>query len=204
VTPWTIDEPSLRIRRFVVGPYENNVYVVACPRTGEAVLVDAAADADRIVAECADVTVRQVLTTHGHFDHVGAALEVTERLGVPFRLHPADVHPEICDLPIDQPLTDGEVVVIGDVEVAVLHTPGHTPGSSVFAVGDHLLTGDTLFPGGPGATRWDYSSFDTIIGSIRERLFTRADHVSVHPGHGDPTTIGSERPSLDEWVARGW
>lgn len=205
MTPWMIDADGIRIRRFRVGDLENNVYVVACAATGAAVLVDASFEPERIVEECADVEVGQLLTTHGHFDHVAAALPVREALDIPFRIHPADVRSDICDLPVDGHLADGEVVRVGELEVRVVHTPGHTPGSVCFLVGDHAITGDTLFPGGPGATRWDYSSFDTVIESIRSRLFTLPDPTGVYPGHGDGmTTIGAEKPSLQEWIDRGW
>lgn len=201
---WTIDEGAVRIRRLEVGPLENNVYVVACSSTGRALLVDASFDADQIVAACADLEVDQLVATHGHFDHVNAADAVRAALDIPFRIHPLDVTDDICDVPPDGDLADGEVIQVGEIEVRVVHTPGHTPGSVTFLVGGRALTGDTLFPGGPGATRWDYSSFDQIIESVRDQLFVLADDTGVHPGHGDPTTIGAERPSLQEWIDRGW
>lgn len=202
---WMIDADGVRIRRVRVGDLENNVYVVACAATGAAVLVDASFEADRIVEACSDVSVEQVLVTHGHFDHVAAAAEVRTALDVPVRLHPADLRADICELPVDGHLADGELVRVGELEVRVVHTPGHTPGSVCFLVGSHAITGDTLFPGGPGATRWDYSSFDQVIESIRSRLFTLGDGTGVYPGHGDAmTTIGDERPDLQEWIDRGW
>ena len=126
-------------------------------------------------------------------------------MDVPYRIHPADLRPDICDLEPDGHLTDGERIQVGEVDVRIVHTPGHTPGSVCVLVGGHAITGDTLFPGGPGATRWDYSSFDTVIESIETKLFTLPDGTGVYPGHGDRmTTIGTERPDLAEWIDRGW
>jgi glyoxylase-like metal-dependent hydrolase (beta-lactamase superfamily II) len=200
-----VDADGVRIRRIRIGDLENNVYVVACAATGQALVVDASFDAEPIVEACAGLRVDQLVLTHGHHDHVGAADAVRRRMDVPYRIHPADLRPDICDLEPDGHLSDGERIQLGEVEVRIVHTPGHTPGSVCVLVGDHAITGDTLFPGGPGATRWDYSSFDTVIESIETKLLTLPDDTGVYPGHGDTmTTIGTERPDLAEWVARGW
>lgn len=203
--PWFIDDAGILIRRFRTGELENNSYVVASKATGDAVLIDASFEPEVQLAQCADVEVSAILSTHGHFDHVMAAMEVRDALDVPFRLHPLDQRADICELPVDEDLVDGQHVRVGEVAIEVIHTPGHTPGSVTFRVGPHLITGDALFPGGPGATRWDYSSFDDAIASIRDRLFVLDDEVGVYPGHGDAmTTVGAERPSLPEWISRGW
>ena len=199
--PWTIDTPTLRIRTFVVGPYENNVYVVADPTTQAAVIIDAADEAGVILEQVADVTPVAILTTHGHHDHVGAAPAVSEALGIPVHLHPADS--ELAGIDIDVPFAT-TAISVGSLRMETLHTPGHTPGSTCFLVGSVLLSGDTLFPGGPGATRFPYSSFAQIIESISRSLFTLPDETSVFPGHGRATTIATERPELGNWEARGW
>ena len=204
-TPWFIDDGGILIRRFRTGEFENNSYIIASKATGDAVLVDASFEPETILAECVDVKVSAILSTHGHYDHVLAAMDVKAALDIPFRLHRLDDRADICELPVDGYLEDGEKIGVGELDLRVIHTPGHTPGSVTFRVGSHLVTGDALFPGGPGATRWDYSSFETAIASIRDRLFILGDEHGVYPGHGDGmTTIGTERPSLQEWIDRGW
>lgn len=200
----------ISITKLAVGPYDNDSYVVACEETSRAVVIDAAAEGDRILAACQGLKVESVLTTHGHFDHIDALDPVKDALGVPWRLHLSDV--EIAERKPDEALNGGDEIVIGSIALHVIHTPGHTPGSVSFvfepddASDVHVLfSGDTLFPGGPGATRWDYSSFGQIMDSLEKELFPRLpDETIVHPGHGASTSIGAERPHLGEWRARGW
>jgi glyoxylase-like metal-dependent hydrolase (beta-lactamase superfamily II) len=198
---WHYEDDQVRIRKLCVGAYENNVYVVADAASDAAVVVDAAAEADRILAAAADVAPIALLTTHGHFDHVGAAVEVSTSLGIPFSLHEADA--PIAGIEPDRPLVEGEMAV-GGLTLRVLHTPGHTPGSMCVVAGGAVLTGDTLFPGGPGATHGVAATFTEIIASIEHRLLTLDPALLVMPGHGLDTTIGAEKPSLEEWVRRGW
>lgn len=197
------------ITKLAVGPYDNDSYVVSCAGTGAAVIVDAAAEEQRILGACSGLQVSSILTTHGHLDHIGALDPVQKALAVPFLMHPADV--EIAGRAPDEPLDDGEIV-FGEVALHTIHTPGHTPGSVCFVFEPSepgevhvIFSGDTLFPGGPGATRWEYSSFGSIMDSLEQRIFPRLpDEAIVHPGHGASTTIGAERPHLGEWRARGW
>ena len=185
---------------------DNNVWIVG--DATDCVVIDAAHDADAIADRVGNRTLRAIICTHGHNDHVNAAPALAERTGAPILLHPADrvlwdmTHPDRAP---DGELADGQVISVGDTELTVLHTPGHAPGACcVYAAADGVLfSGDTLFSGGPGATGRSYSSFDTIIGSIRERLLTLPSDTVVHTGHGDSTTIGDEAPHLDEWIARG-
>lgn len=200
----------ISITKLAVGPYDNDSYVVSCTETSAAVVIDAASEPEKILAACESLQVASVLTTHGHFDHITALDPVKDALGVPWLLQPADIG--IAERSPDEPLTGGDEILIGRIALHVIHTPGHTPGSVsfVFEPDDgtdvHVLfSGDTLFPGGPGATRWDYSSFGQIMDSLEKEIFPRLpDDTVVHPGHGPSTTIGAERPHLAEWRARGW
>jgi len=196
-------DAACEVHQTVVGSFDNNVYVVRCRRTGEAVLVDAADEHDFLLELSRGLGVRRVLETHGHWDHIQAVPAMREA-GIEVAVTAADA----AMLPsYDLTLDDDVAIVVGDLEIRTIATPGHTPGSMCFAIlgTPLLLSGDTLFPGGPGATKFEGSSFPDIISSIDTRLFRPFDDATiVLPGHGDPTTIGTERPHLDEWVARGW
>jgi glyoxylase-like metal-dependent hydrolase (beta-lactamase superfamily II) len=189
------------VARVVVGPLDNNAFLVECTTTGVGLIVDAADKSGVVLSLAESAEVKGVLTTHGHSDHHRGADVVAKALDVPTMLHPADV--AIADRSFDVDITEGQLP-IGAVTAHVLHTPGHTPGSVCLALPGIVLTGDTLFPGGPGATRFPHSSFDAIIDSITSQLFTMQDYTVVLPGHGDATTIGNERGQLQKWIGRGW
>jgi glyoxylase-like metal-dependent hydrolase (beta-lactamase superfamily II) len=197
------EDTSVEVHRVVVGPMDNNVYIVRCRSTGDAVLIDAANEHDRLLDLCRALTVRHVVETHGHWDHI-QAVEAVRDAGIDVSVTSADA----AMLPAyDQILEDSSTLEIGRLRINTIATPGHTPGSMCFAVeGTPLLfSGDTLFPGGPGNTSFDHSDFATIIQSIEGRLFgTFGPDTLVLPGHGASTTIGAEVPHLDEWVERGW
>ncbi len=200
--PAHYESTAVRVEKIVVGPYENNAYVVRCRRTGEAVLVDAANEHELLVPLCRALGVRRVLTTHGHFDHI-QAVEACRNAGIDVGVAAEDAKMlPAYDFVID----DEDVIEVGDLRLRAIHTPGHTPGSTSFLLeGEPLLfTGDTLFPGGPGNTIFEGASFDEIIASIDRRLFTLPADLLVLPGHGLDTTVGTERPHLQEWVDRGW
>jgi glyoxylase-like metal-dependent hydrolase (beta-lactamase superfamily II) len=197
------EDATCELHRMVVGPVDNNVYVLRCRRTGEALLVDAANEHEALLEVCQRLGVNQVVETHGHWDHIQAVGAVREAgISVSVTAEDAAMLPSY-----DLLLEDDSVLEVGKLRVRTVLTPGHTPGSMCFAVEGTplLLTGDTLFPGGPGNTKFAGGDFPTIIRSIESRLFARygADTV-VLPGHGASTTIGSESPSLQEWVDRGW
>ena len=139
------------------------------------------------------------LRHHGHFD---AGTATADLIACGCTITP----PPGAELwsGVTQPLSDDQILHLDGRQITVVHTPGHTPGSVSLRCGNHIFTGDTLFPGGPGLTGWPFSDFPTIIASIRTRLFTLPDGMHVHPGHGHSTTIGEERPHLHEWIERGW
>ncbi|MBB4909230.1 glyoxylase-like metal-dependent hydrolase (beta-lactamase superfamily II) [Actinophytocola algeriensis] len=185
---------------------DNNVWLLG--DDDQVLVIDAAHDAEAIAKAVGDREVLAIACTHAHDDHVNAAPALAERVGAPVLLHPADdvlwrlAHEE--DRPADT-LSDGDILRVGDVEVRVLHTPGHAPGAVCFHVPELnvLFTGDTLFQGGPGATGRSHSDFPTIVDSIRDKLLTLPPETTVHTGHGGDTTIGAEAPHLEEWIARG-
>lgn len=191
---------DLIVRKIEVGPMENNTYVLECPETHKALLIDGCFEPDAIIEGADGAEIVSIVQTHGHFDHVQALAELKERMGVPVAAHPADDYP----VEIDRVLSDGDSISFGNRSATVLHTPGHTPGGLCLLVGKHLISGDTLFPGGPGNTEDDKDRFAQIIQSIRDKLFTLPEETVVYPGHGADTTIGAEKPSLQEWIDRGW
>jgi glyoxylase-like metal-dependent hydrolase (beta-lactamase superfamily II) len=197
-----IDGAEVEVRKFSVGPMDNNVYLLRESASNTALLIDAANDAERILTEVADVDVVGIVTTHGHWDHWQALDEVRGHTGAPALLHPADA--ALVQAETDGDLEDGARLAFGRASVRLVHTPGHTPGSTCVLLGDtQLFTGDTLFPGGPGRVTTP-GEFEQIMQSLEQRLFTLPDETWVYPGHGDDTTLGTERPSIPEWRARGW
>jgi glyoxylase-like metal-dependent hydrolase (beta-lactamase superfamily II) len=200
--PAHYETADVRIDKIVVGPYENNVFVLRDKSTGEAVLVDAANEHQLLLEVSRATGVRRVLTTHGHFDHIQAVTQMRDAgIDVGIATEDAKMLPAY-----DFTIPDDEEIAVGDVRLRTIHTPGHTPGSTCFVLVGHpvLFSGDTLFPGGVGNTSLEGGDFPTIIRSVDRRLFTLPAETLVLPGHGLDTTIGSESPHLQEWVERGW
>lgn len=197
------NDTQAEIHRVVVGPVDNNVFVLRCRATGEAILIDAANEHEKLLDLCQNLGVTKVVETHGHWDHIGAVTAVRDA-GYEVGATEADA----SMLPsYDYLLEDSSVIDVGRLRLHTIATPGHTPGSMSFRLEGSpvLFSGDTLFPGGPGATKFPGGDFPTILRSLDERLFgpLPADTL-VLPGHGKDTTIGTERPHLDEWAERGW
>ncbi len=197
------EDSRVEVHRVVVGPLDNNVYVVRCKRTGEAVLIDAANEHEMLLEMAGRLGVRCILETHGHWDHIQAVPAVRDA-GYEVGVTAADA----AMLPsYDFVLDDESVIEFGDLRLHTIATPGHTPGSMCFRLegAPLLFSGDTLFPGGPGNTSLEGGDFKTIISSIERRLIAPLDPSTVVlPGHGVDTSIANESPHLDEWVARGW
>lgn len=190
------------IHKVVVGDYENNVFIVRCRDTGNAVLIDAANEHERLLELSRNLGVRTVIETHGHHDHIGA---VTEMRNAGYNVHVTSEDAHMLPS-YDQIIENEQVFEIGKLRLRSIKTPGHTDGSVSFELlgSPVFFTGDTLFPGGPGATKFG-GDFDTIITTIDELMFSPfSPDTIVMPGHGDDTTIGIERPSLQEWIDRGW
>ncbi len=201
--------PGLTISKLAVSEMANNAYLLRCTATGEALLIDAAAEPEALLALVGDAPLRTVVTTHGHWDHHRALPEVVAATGALTVAHPADA----ADLPapVQRPVEHGDTVAVGDQVLEVVHLRGHTPGSIALVwrgaggAGTHVFTGDSLFPGGVGNTQQDPARFAGLLDDVEQRLFAvLPDDTWVYPGHGRDTTLGAERPSLSEWRARGW
>lgn len=195
---------GLEIHKVVVGPFANNVFVLRCTETGQAVLLDAANEHEQLLELCKRLGVTKVLETHGHHDHIQAVPAMREA-GYEVAIAAADA-PRLVEVGYDVFIEPDTVYEVGRLRLKAIATPGHTEGSISFQVEGHpfLFSGDTLFPGGPGATGYEGGDFGLIIESIDRNMFTLPADTIVLPGHGDDTTIGNERPHLQEWIDRGW
>lgn len=203
---------ALEIRKASVGPMDNNAYLLTCRASGAQLLIDAAAEVQRLqqlVAEgSAESRLDMIVTTHRHHDHVGALEALVAATGARTAAGAADA--EAIPAPTQVPLSHGDVLEVGEQRLTVIALRGHTPGSVALlwrggADGDHLFTGDSLFPGGLGNTESDPQRFAQLLADVEQRVFdVLPDATWVYPGHGDDTTLGAERPALDHWRERGW
>ncbi|MCT9932821.1 MBL fold metallo-hydrolase [Planotetraspora sp. A-T 1434] len=196
--------PALTISKIEVGDFGNNAYLLRCDETGDGLLIDAAAEPDRLLDLIGDRPISSIVTTHGHQDHWMALEEVARATGAQVVAHPLDAGD--LPVPVTREVEHGDRVTVGVVTLEVIHLRGHTPGSIALLYQDgHLFTGDSLFPGGVGNTQKDPERFDRLFTDVVERIFDRLpDETWVYPGHGADTTLGAERPALPEWRARGW
>lgn len=198
---------ALTITKVSVGPMDNNAYLLRCTETGSLLLVDAANEAPRLLSLLDGTPLSTVVTTHRHMDHWVALEAVVAETGARSVAHEADAG----ELPVtSDTVHDGDIIMVGDCPLEVIHLVGHTPGSIALLYDDptgihHLFTGDSLFPGGVGNTRGDKANFASLIGDVERKLFDRLpDDTWFYPGHGKDGTLGAERASLPEWHARGW
>lgn len=200
------------IQSLSVGPMDNNAYLLTCPGTGEKLLVDAAAEPARLLDLIGDGGLSAVVTTHRHDDHLGALAAVLAATGADSWAGEPDAAAiaQAAGVPLPRPLRHGDHLAVGSLDLEVIALRGHTPGSIALAFTDpadgavHLITGDSLFPGGPGKTHTP-AEFRSLMTDLEDRVFGRFDdRTVVHPGHGLPTTLGAERGSIPAWWARGW
>ena len=191
-------DDTIQIEKLELGPYGTNAYVIICRQTGDSVLIDAPADASKIMEKLKGSDPKYILLTHNHMDHTGALPELRSKLKTPLAVHAADTGgmppPEIL-------LSDDDTVSFGNVKLNVLHTPGHTPGSLCFKIGGYLISGDTIFPGGPGMTR-SPADLRQIIESITDKIFVLPDDTQVHPGHGASTILKKEKDEFSVFSSR--
>jgi len=209
-SPDTREIDGLTVTKIAVGPMDNNAYLLRDASTGQAILIDAANEAGRLIELIGDTPVGTIVTTHRHADHWQALADVQKHTGAEVVAHPADA--DELPVPVSRAVEHGEVLTFGDAAVSFVHLRGHTPGSIavVYDAGGrlsdspHVFTGDSLFPGGVGKTN-SPADFTTLLNDVSERLFgPLPDETWVYPGHGKDTTLGTERPHLDEWRVRGW
>jgi glyoxylase-like metal-dependent hydrolase (beta-lactamase superfamily II) len=199
--------PGLTVTKLAVGDLANNAYLLVAGNS-EALLVDAAAEPEKLLELVGGTDLRTVVTTHGHWDHHRALPQVVEATGAVTVAHPADAGD--LPVPVERPVEHGDTVAVGDQTLEVVHLRGHTPGSIALVwrgpgdAGTHVFTGDSLFPGGPGRTTQP-ENFTSLMDDLEERIFGQLDDATwFYPGHGNDSTLGAERPHLGEWRARGW
>ncbi|MBN2462335.1 MAG: MBL fold metallo-hydrolase [Dehalococcoidia bacterium] len=185
-----VQDSAVTIIRLELGPFGTNAYILICQATLDSVVVDAPGEADEIVRQLAKTNPRYILITHNHFDHIMALDELKAKLKVPVVTHPLDAVG--LSSPPDIELNDGDTVEVGKLKLKVLHMPGHTQGGLCFLTGRYLISGDTIFPGGPGKTGTP-ADFKQIVKSIETKLFALPDDTEVYPGHGDATVLGKEK-----------
>ncbi len=206
-SPGVRELPQLVVTKASVGPMDNNAYLLECRTTGDALMIDAAAEPDVLIDLIGNLPLATIITTHQHPDHWGGLGRLVEAT----RAETVAGADDVDGIPVatSRPVGDGDTVSVGSCKLEVIHLAGHTPGSIALLYDDpegtpHLWTGDSLFPGGVGKTT-SADNFASLIDDVQHKLFERLpDETWVYPGHGADTTIGAERPHLEEWRARGW
>jgi hydroxyacylglutathione hydrolase len=194
-----INDSAILIEKLTLGTYETNAYTVVCRKTGESAVIDAPAGASEIISSLEGTKPKYILLTHDHYDHTGVIVSLRSRLKAPLATHLDNTYqlktpPEIL-------VKDGDVLPLGNLKIEVLHTPGHTPGSTCFKIGKYLFAGDTIFPGGPGHTETP-EDFQQILKSITEKIFRLPDDTMIFPGHGDGTTVRKAKAEYATYAAK--
>ncbi len=192
-------DDTLQIHRLELPPFGTNAYILMCQVTKESVLVDAPGSADKILENLKETDPKYILMTHSHMDHTGALSSIKRKIEIPLAAHPEDA--KRMPLSPDILLKDGDIISFGNIDLKTLHTPGHTPGSLCFLFRKYLISGDTLFPGGPGKTGTP-ADFREIVESITKKLFVLPDEVLIYPGHGSSSYIGKEKEEFALFSAR--
>jgi len=192
-----VKNETIQIERYALGPFGTNSYIMTCLKTGDSVVFDAPGDAPKILGQLQHTNPKYILMTHNHMDHTGALAELKSALNVPIAAHAADRLP----IPADMLLTDSETITFGNIRLAVMHTPGHTPGSLCFYTDGYLISGDTLFPDGPGKTG-SPADFRQIVESLQNKIWVLPDDTQVFAGHGDGTVLGKEKQAFETFSAR--
>jgi hydroxyacylglutathione hydrolase len=193
-----VKNDSIRIERYELGPFGTNSYIMTCLKTGDSAVFDAPGDAPKILGQLKQTNPRYILMTHSHMDHTGALAQLKSALNIPIAAHAADAG----RLPIvpDTLLPDGRAITFGNIHLTAMHTPGHTPGSLCFYTKGYLISGDTLFPGGPGKTG-SPADFRQILESLKRKIFVLPDDTRIFPGHGDHTVLGKEKQAFEAFSA---
>jgi hydroxyacylglutathione hydrolase len=194
-----VKDDTIQIERLELGPFGTNAYIIVCRRTSDSVLIDAPADASTIIERLKGTNPRYILLTHSHTDHLGALSELRSKLRIPVAVHPADAGR--LPSPPDILLNDGDTVSFGKIKLEVLHTPGHTPGGLCFNLGQYLISGDTIFPGGPGKT-WSPADLRQITKSITDKILVLSDDTQIYPGHGGSTTVKQAKSEFSIFSSR--
>ncbi len=194
-----VKDDSIRIERLSLGPFGTNTYLLICQKTGDSVIVDAPGEADKVLKRLEGTQPRYILMTHNHMDHVDALAALKSALNVPLAAHAEDAG----GLPVkpEQLLNNGDTISFGEIQLKVLHTPGHTPGSLCFLTGRYLISGDTIFPGGPGKT-WSPADFKKIVESLTNKIFTLPDDTEIYPGHGDAAVLRNEKQAFETFSSK--
>ena len=192
-------DKEIKIFKTSCGPFDNNAYLVVCPKTGESIIIDAPMGPGELLEEAKGTQVKAILITHNHQDHLAGLKEMIDATGAPVEAHSEDA----AALPVSPNVLveDGDIITAGTIELKVIHTPGHTPGSVCYLVGKHLFSGDTLFPGGPGRSR-SPEALQQIIKSITEKLYPLPDDTFLLPGHGQDSTLGVSKEEYRVFAQR--